>query len=70
MIEDGGYDMHECNCVGEKLTAIDATLRAFRTEMINQGIWNNVVIVTGSDFGRVSLWGCDYGEGVSGGAAF
>ena len=55
VVEDGGYDMHQCNCVGAKFTAIDATLRAFRTEMINQGVWNNVVIVTGSDFGRVSL---------------
>ena len=55
VIEDGGYDMHQCNCVGTKFTTIDATLRAFRTEMINQGLWNNVVIVTGSDFGRVSI---------------
>jgi uncharacterized protein (DUF1501 family) len=54
VIEDGGYDMHKCNCVNTKLAYIDSTLRAFRAEMINQGMWDKVVIVTGSDFGRVS----------------
>jgi len=55
VVEDGGYDMHDCNCVGDKLAYIDSTLRAFRTEMQRQGLWNKVVIVTGSDFGRVSM---------------
>jgi len=54
VIEDNGYDMHDCNCIGTKLTVIDSTLRAFRAEMMNQGVWDDVVIVTGSDFGRVS----------------
>jgi len=54
VIEDGGYDMHECNCVADKLSMIDAALRSFRDEMKAQGLWDKVVIVTGIDFGRVS----------------
>lgn len=55
VIEDGGYDMHECNCVADKLKYIEQSLRDFRDEMKNQNMWENVVIVTGSDFGRVSI---------------
>jgi len=51
VVEDGGYDMHDCNCVGDKLAYIDSTLRAFRSEMQRQGLWDKVVIVTGSDLG-------------------
>jgi hypothetical protein len=55
VIGDGGYDMHECNCVADKLAYIDATLRKFKEEMEKQGMWDKVVIVTGSDFGRVRI---------------
>lgn len=56
VIEDGGYDMHQNNGIAAKLAYIDSTLRAFKAEMVKQGLWKNVVIVTGSDFGRVSVF--------------
>lgn len=52
VIGDGGYDMHECNCVADKLAYINFTLKKFKEEMVAQGMWDKIVIVTGSDFGR------------------
>lgn len=53
-ISQGGFDTH--NDGGEKLEAllegIDTGLRAFVEEMKSQGLWENVTLVTVSDFGR------------------
>lgn len=50
----GGFDTHSDN--GPELTAllkqIDDAIGCFKTEMIGSNIWNNVTIVSASEFGR------------------
>ena len=51
----GGFDTHSDNgpALTALLTQIDNALGCFKTEMETyQGIWNNVTIVSGSEFGR------------------
>jgi uncharacterized protein (DUF1501 family) len=64
------------------LSIVDQSVAAFKREMIHQGIWDNVVVVTASDFGRTlssnglgtdHAWGGNYfvaGGSVSGGQVF
>ena len=50
----GGFDTHSNmkEVVSEKFSIIEDSLRAFVTEMKNKSVWNDVIIVTLSDFGR------------------
>uniref|UniRef100_A0A7S4M6S7 DUF1501 domain-containing protein n=1 Tax=Odontella aurita TaxID=265563 RepID=A0A7S4M6S7_9STRA len=50
----GGFDHHSQmkSRLESKLEEMDATLHAFQKEMTAQGKWDDVVVVTGSDFGR------------------
>jgi uncharacterized protein (DUF1501 family) len=50
----GGFDTHTNlkDTLALKMSQIDAALDAFRTEMIAQGVWDDVIVVTASDFGR------------------
>jgi len=52
--EIGGFDTHKDlgSTLERELPKINAALKAFREEMEAQGEWNNVAIVTMSDFGR------------------
>jgi uncharacterized protein (DUF1501 family) len=54
-IQHGGYDHHsdpDTDLLENKLTEANDALSAFVAEMKSQGIWDSIVIVTGSDFGR------------------
>jgi uncharacterized protein (DUF1501 family) len=69
-IQHGGYDHHsdpETNLLEDKLTEANDALEAFVAEMKLQNIWDNIVIVTGSDFARTltpnSGDGTDHGWG-------
>ena len=50
----GGFDTHKdtVSVLAEKLASIDAALAAFKAEMVSQGVWQDVVLVTVSEFGR------------------
>jgi uncharacterized protein (DUF1501 family) len=48
--QDTHNDLHEDN--GALHTALDDALDAFSREMKAQGVWDNVTVVTTSDFGR------------------
>ena len=50
----GGFDTHSDNheILASLLTQIDDAIGCFKTEMDNQGIWNNVTVVSASEFGR------------------
>jgi uncharacterized protein (DUF1501 family) len=61
VIGDGGYDMHHGNKLEDKLKWINRALTAFEKEMKNQGLWNDVVIVSGSDFGRTLVPNANFG---------
>jgi cullin-associated NEDD8-dissociated protein 1 len=52
-VEMGGFDTHfSFSAFGDNMGKLDATLRAFVTEMKRQGIWKQVTIVVASDFAR------------------
>ena len=61
------YDMHGVDSLKDKFIDVNAAIKNFRDEMIRQNLWNNVVIVMGSDFGRPirqnSHGGTDHGWG-------
>ena len=64
----GGFDTHSDNrdTVASLLTQIDDAIGCFKAEMDNQGIWNNVTIVSASEFGRTLTsngLGTDHGWG-------
>lgn len=52
--QHGGYDTHSDNgaTLTERLKEVDDAVGCFVTEMKAQGIWNNVTIVSASEFGR------------------
>ena len=55
VINDGGYDHHavsDDDNLETKLENVNRALEGFKAEMEAQGLWEHVVIVTGSDFGR------------------
>ena len=77
----GGYDTHSnqggaTGTQADNFTAFSEALSAFRTEMNDQGKWNDVVVLTFSEFGRRAKQnasgGTDHGRGgvtfVAGGA--
>lgn len=47
-----GYDLHSGDTLVELITVVNDALDVFVKEMNNQGIWDQTVIVMGSDFGR------------------
>ena len=54
-IQHDGYDHHSdpsTNLLENQLTKVNDALAAFVAEMKSQEIWDNIVIVTGSDFAR------------------
>ena len=64
-LEIGGFDTHgNLDSLPGKLTEIDDAVAAFADEMKAQGIFEDVAIVTMSDFGRTLTWngaGTDHG---------
>lgn len=50
----GGFDTHSDNgpALTSLLTQIDGAIGCFKSEMDSQEIWNNVTIVSASEFGR------------------
>lgn len=53
-VQLGGFDTHK-NLEASltlKMGEIDDALDAFKNEMVAQGLWDDVVVVTASDFGR------------------
>lgn len=53
-VQIGGFDTHSDagTVFGNNMADIDQALRSFVAELTAQGVFNNVVIVTASDFGR------------------
>jgi cullin-associated NEDD8-dissociated protein 1 len=53
-LQHGGYDTHSDNgpALAGLLEQVDDALGCFVTEMKSQGIWNNVTVVSASEFGR------------------
>ncbi|KAL7563666.1 hypothetical protein ACA910_013399 [Epithemia clementina (nom. ined.)] len=81
----GGFDTHDDMKVrlDERFDHMDSSLNYFQQNLKAQGLWNNVTIVTVSDFGRTMTpnsgegsdhgWGGNYivtGGGVKGGQGF
>jgi uncharacterized protein (DUF1501 family) len=50
----GGFDTHsgERQSLTNLMTQLNAALAAFKTEMVSRGRWNDVAIMTMSEFGR------------------
>jgi len=50
----GGFDTHSdlAETLEKRMTTINDALTSFVAEMKTQGVWNDVVVVTISDFGR------------------
>ena len=77
----GGFDTHfsATNGLQDRFGYVDSAIEGFEKEMKAQGLWNNVTIVTVSDFGRTltsngmgtdHAWGGNHlviGGGVKGG---
>jgi uncharacterized protein (DUF1501 family) len=77
----GGFDLHQDSgtTFGHYMSVVDQSLAAFKREMVHQGIWDNVAVVTTSDFARTlktngvgtdHAWGGHYmmaGGSVNGG---
>lgn len=70
-----GYDTHNQNDIGELLKLVDEGIDLFKQEMQAQGMWDDVVIVESSEFGRTLVGngqGTDHAWGgniwVAGGA--
>jgi len=83
-VELGGFDSHSSlkDQVDGKFQAINSALSAFETEMKAQGVWQDTVLLTSSDFGRTyasngagtdHAWGGNYfavGGAVNGSQLF
>lgn len=55
VVSQAGYDMHPGDSLGELGTKLNEALKNFVAEVKSQeGLWENTVIVMGSDFGRTS----------------
>ncbi len=52
VVREGGFDMHGGDDLALAFQDINAELGKFINEMKRQGIWNDVAIVMGSEFGR------------------
>ena len=64
----GGYDSHDnqANDIPSRHTELDEAVAAFRSAMLELGLWDDVLVFTMSDFGRSMIDngdGCDHGWG-------
>eukprot|EP00756_Hemistasia_phaeocysticola_P029705 Hpha_TRINITY_DN16247_c0_g1::TRINITY_DN16247_c0_g1_i2::g.15430::m.15430 len=50
-VHAGGFDTHGSFST-ENVASVDAAIGAFKAEMVAQGVWQDVVVVAVSDFGR------------------
>lgn len=79
-VEQGGYDGHSYDSLPDLFPTANVALTNFVNELKAQGVWENTVIIMGSDFGRTitvnsnsgtdHAWGGNYfmlGGGVQGG---
>ncbi|WP_341197912.1 DUF1501 domain-containing protein [Hyphomonas chukchiensis] len=59
----GSFDTHsgQTGQIPDLHTELSEAVSAFRTEMINQGVWNDVTLFTMSEFGRTTI---DNGDGT------
>lgn len=66
VVPDFGYDLHFGNTLSELLIPVNDAMKKFVEELKSQGIWEDTVIIMGSDFGRSltanSNGGTDHGE--------
>jgi len=83
-VKSGGWDTHSSlkDAVDANFLAINAALESFETEMKAQGVWQNTVLLTSSDFARTyamngagtdHAWGGNYfalGGAVNGSQLF
>ena len=61
ILQDGGYDMHHGNRIDDKLRYVNQAVDQFKDAMVKEGLWDNIVIVTGSDFGRTLVPNSNFG---------
>jgi len=66
--QEAGFDTHTDvkEVMAAKLTDINAAVGKFKAELVSQGLWENVTVVTLSDFGRTVTsngLGTDHGWG-------
>ena len=56
-VDEEGWDTHggQKKVFDEKLPKVDGALRAFRDEMVAQGLWDSVTLVMSSEFGRTMV---------------
>jgi uncharacterized protein (DUF1501 family) len=52
LTKTGGWDTHNSFDLDPLFTPINDALEAFKAEMVAQGVWDDVVVLTVSDFGR------------------
>ena len=52
LTKSNGWDTHNTFDLAPLFTPINDALESFKSEMVAQGIWDDVVVVTVSDFGR------------------
>ena len=52
VLKHKGFDMHKADELAENFQVANAALDNFIQEVKSQGLWENTVIVMGSDFGR------------------
>jgi len=59
----GGFDTHDNQRaeVPERLTEVGTAIAAFKSAMLELGVWNDVTLFTASDFGRTVI---DNGDGT------
>ena len=50
----GGFDQHNSldDVFSGKMSSLDSALGSFKEEMVKQGVWEDVMVLTASDFGR------------------
>jgi len=53
IVQVNGFDTHNSfTSLGDAMSLLDTALGEFKTEMVKQGMWDNVAAFTVSDFGR------------------
>ena len=52
VVKQNGYDHHGDNAVSDLFKKANNAIEDFVIELKNQGLWDSVAIVMGSDFGR------------------
>jgi hypothetical protein len=52
VVPDHGYDLHFGNTLSSLLSPVNEALKSFISELKSEGVWDDTVIILGSDFGR------------------